>query len=130
METDEARALGAGGFEEVESPQNVGGDEIARAGDGTIHMRLGREVHDVGDLMLLKNAEDSLPITKIDFFKDVFGVLVGTPKIREVARVSEAIQIDQAVDAFGLKQQVNEIGADETGTAGDQKIHGGFRMRC
>jgi len=45
------------GFEQIEGADDVGGDEIARPGDGTVDMRFRREVHHVGDAVLLHDAQ-------------------------------------------------------------------------
>jgi hypothetical protein len=44
-------------------------------------------------------------------------------EVFQVARVSEAIEIDEAADVWFVNNMMNEIGTDEAGAAGDEEIH-------
>ena len=48
-------------FEQIERADDVRGNEIARPGNGTVHMRFRREVHDVRDGVLFDDAAASPP---------------------------------------------------------------------
>ena len=47
----------AAGFQQIERADDVGVDEIARPGDGAVHMRFRRQVHDMGDGVLLHDPQ-------------------------------------------------------------------------
>ena len=94
-------------------------NEIARPGDGTVHMRFRRQVHDVGDGVLLHDPQRRRLVAQIHLFKNVFRMLGNFFQIRQMARVSQAIQIDQLADARIVNDVMDEIRADEARAAGD-----------
>jgi hypothetical protein len=109
----------AAGFEEVEGADDVGLNEIAGAGDGTVNMGFGGEVQDMGDAVLLDQLEHGGLVAEVGFFEGVFGVMRDALEVFEVAGVREAIQVDQAPDFRAVNDVVDEVGADETGAACD-----------
>ena len=115
---------GAAGFEEVEGAVDVGGDEVAGAGDAAIDVGLCGEVHDVGDVMLADDAEDFVLVPQIDFFENVARMdVMNAGEVFEMAGIGEAVEIDEPGDLRPVDDVANEIGADESGAACDQKVH-------
>ena len=62
---------GAAGFQEVEGADDVGVDEIVRAGNRAIDVRFGRQVQHVRNGMLAHDAEHGGLVAQIDFFEDI-----------------------------------------------------------
>ncbi len=72
------------GFQQVKGAGDVGGDEIARPGDGTVHVRLRRQVHDVGDGVPLNHAQRGRLVAQINLLKNIFGRARNRLQIRQV----------------------------------------------
>ncbi len=116
--------MGAAGLQEVEGAVDVGGDEVAGAGDAAVHMTFCGKVHDVGDVMLTNDAEDFVFIAEIDLLEDVTWMdSVDTDEVFEMPGISEAVEIDQPSDFRLVDDMPDEVRADETSPACDQEIH-------
>ena len=114
----------AAGLKQVKGAVDVGGDEVAWAGDTAVHMRLGSKVHDVGDVMLADNAEDLVLVPQIDFFEDITRMdVVDAIKVFKMPRVGEAIEIDELRDFRLVDDMPDEVRADEACTACDEEVH-------
>ena len=107
----------AAGFEKIEGADDVGGDEVTGAADGTIDVRFGREMHHVGDLVIANDAADGLAVAEIHFFEDVIRSAFDIGEICEVTCVGEAIEINEAINCGLIDDVPDKIGADETGAA-------------
>lgn len=108
----------------MEGAVDVGGDEVAGAGDAAVHMTFSGEMHDVGDVMLADDAEDLVFVPQIDLFEGIAGMhAMDACEVFEMAGVGEAVEIDELRDLGLVDDMTDEIGADEARAAGDQKIH-------
>ena len=86
----------AAGFEQVEGADDVGVDEIARAGDGAVHVRFRRQVHDVRDGVLSRRPAGRRALSrKSTFSKTYFGMPGDLLQIFQLPGVGQAIEIDQ-----------------------------------
>src|SRR2546426_437325 len=103
----------------MERAEDVRVNEIARAADGTVHVRLGRQVQDVSDGVLLYDVEDGWLVAEIDPFEDVFGVTSDRFDVGHVPGISEAVEVDELGDLGAIDDMLDDIGPDETGAAGD-----------
>ena len=102
--------MSAAGFEEVEGSVDVGGDEVSGAGDATINVRLGGEVHDVGDVMLADDAKDFCFVAKVNLLEDIAWVnAMDAIEIFEMTGIGEAIEIDELRDPRLVNDLPNEI---------------------
>jgi hypothetical protein len=109
----------AAGFQKVEGADDVGLDEIAGAGDGAVNVGFGGEMQNMGDAVFLDQREDGGLVAKVGFFEGVFGMMGDAFEILQMARVRQAIQIDQTPDFRAVNDVMDEVGADETGAASD-----------
>ena len=66
-------------------------------------MGFGGQMQHMGDPMLLHHAEHGGLVAQVGFFKSVFGMMRHALQILQMARVGQAIQIDQTPD-FRLGQ--------------------------
>ena len=105
LRTCSSQPIFTAGFEQVEGADDVGGDEIRRAADGTIYVRFRCEVENVRDFMFDEDSADGREITQVHFLKDVFRVVIDSGEIREVTRVGEAIEVDEP----GYRRLVNDV---------------------
>ena len=107
------------GFEQIKRADDVRGDEIARPGDGTIHMRLRREVHGMRNAVLLDDAQRGNLVAQIYLLENVFLLAGNFFEVRQMSGVSEAVEIDQLRDVRLINNVMDKIRADEARAAGD-----------
>jgi hypothetical protein len=107
------------GFEKIESANDIGGDEVAGTGNRAIDMGFGGQVHDVGDGVALNDLEHGYFIADIDFLEGVFRMARDGIEIREVTGVGKAVEIDEVFDLRLSNDVVDDVRADEAGTAGN-----------
>jgi hypothetical protein len=93
----------------VEGPHDIGLDEIARAGDGTVHMGFRREVHHVGDDMVLHHCERGRFVAEVHPLKHIPGIGIRTGQVLQMPRVGEAVQIHDLVHTGLPQHEVDEV---------------------
>ena len=115
----EAVPVGAHGFEQAEGADDVGLDEIFRAVDAAVNVRLGRKIDDGAGLVLGEQPGDELEIADVALDEVVARVAAQGCEVFEVAGVGERVEVD---DGFiGLRQPVeDEVAADEARCASDK----------
>src|ERR1035441_8487997 len=113
----------AAGFEQIERAEDVGRDEIARPGDGTVHMRFRREVHDVRDGVVLHDLQRRRLVAQIHLCENVFWMRGNFLQILQAPGVSQAVEIDELCDARVVNDVMDKIRADEARAASNEKIH-------
>ncbi len=88
-------------------------------------MRLGCEIHDGVDVMLLEQTGHERFIADIAFLKNIARVGGEVGEIGRVARVSEEVEIDELAERRGAFSQTlaDEVAADESAAPGDKDIH-------
>src|SRR4030042_4080419 len=88
---------------------------------GPIHMRLGSEVDDTVDLLRVKQPFKQGGIPYIPMYKPVSLTMFTRPdlKISGVSGIGQGIEVDDAPIRFHAKGMKDEIGAYESGAAGD-----------
>ncbi len=87
-------------LQQIERAIDVRGDEIARPGDGPVHVRFRREVHDVRDGVLLDHPQRFGLVAQIHLLKNVFRMARDILQIFQTPGVSETVQIDEPGDAL------------------------------
>ena len=104
-----------------ECPLDVGPDELARAADGTVHMRFGSEMYQRIDLMFFKNRRNCLKITDIGLFKRI---PFAAPLFNDIGHIFRITGIGQLIQIHNLSRKIRflkkipyKIGADESGAA-------------
>ena len=110
----------AAGFEQIKSAEDIRRDEIARPGDGTVHMGFRREVHDVRDAVLFDNPQRGRLVTQINLLKNIFRMLGDRLQIFQSSRVSQAVEVDELGDFRIVNDVLDEIRADEARAAGNE----------
>ena len=109
---------GTRAVEHVNRAHHIGVGEDARVGDGAVHVRLGREIDDVVRVVLLEQRGDALGIANVDLLERIARVILDISKVLQVASVSQDVDIDDADVIVSLEHIQNEVGTDETSTAG------------
>ena len=91
--------------------------------DGTVDVGLGGEVDDVGDGVLSQEAGNEVGVADVTMHELVPCVGGEVGEVGRVACVGEFVQVHKGVDLGGddgiRQEQAGEVGADESGAAGD-----------
>jgi hypothetical protein len=103
------RPESAAGFQQIERAVDVGGDEIAGAGDGAIHVGFSGEVHHVGDVMFLHHLQRSGFIAQVYFLESIFGMVRDFFQVREMAGIGEAIQVHELGDLGTVDDVLDKV---------------------
>ena len=116
-------AVLAAGVEQHARADDVRLQEDLRILDGAIDMRLRREVDDDVRLLLLEDAVDRP--TVCDVHADELEVLLLHRPFKrlEIARIRQLVDADDAVTRMLLEHVVDEVRANEAGTAGHDNRH-------
>ena len=77
-------------------------------------------MQDMGDCVFAHDAPESVVVAEINFLEDIFGI-GDALEVREVARISEAIEIDEPFDLRLADNVMDEIRPDKARTAGDDE---------
>ncbi len=108
-------------FEHGEGPHHVGLDEGGGSLDAVVHVALSREMNDPADLVALQQVRDQLEILDIALHQLHLGKPLDLLGIRSVG---ELVEHHDAICWVLPRPAVDEIGADETGSAGDENGFG------
>ena len=101
--------------------EDVGADEVLRAADGAVDVRLGGEVDDgVGAAQRL--ADDG-GVADVAVHEGVAGVVLDVAQVLEVAGVGELVEVHDLDVVVPGEHVAHEVGADEPGAAGDHESH-------
>ena len=116
-------AVLAAGVEQHARADDVRLQEDLRILDGAVDMRLRREVDDDVRLLLLEDAVDRTAVC--DVRADELEVLLLHRILErlEVARIRQLVDADDVVTRMLLEHVVDEVRANEAGTAGHDDIH-------
>ena len=116
-------AVLAAGVEQYARADDVRLQENLRILDGAVDMRLRREVDDDVRLLLLEDTVDRTAVC--DVRADEFEVLLLHRRLErlEVARIRQLVDTDDAVTRMLLEHVVDEVRANEAGTAGHDNRH-------
>ncbi len=115
----------AGGLQQGEGPGDVGADELAGALDATVHVGLGGEVHHPVHGLLPKHPGHQVGVADVAPHEAVPGVVGEVGQVLGVARVGEAVEVDDPRPGPARQGEPHEVGADEAAAAGDEEcVHG------
>ena len=109
----------AAGFQEVEGAHHIGVHEITRAGDRAVHVGLGRQMHDVGDVVPLHDFEHGGLVAQIHLLEAVLWVTLRSREVLEAAGIGQAVEIDELGNLRPVDDMVNEVRADKARPARD-----------
>lgn len=97
----------------VRMHEGIGGEDAA------VDVRLGGEIDDSVDVVLLENAADGATVGDVGALEAIVLLVVDGQQIVTVAGVSQLIQHDDVVVGIGLDHIAREGAADEPRCAGD-----------
>ena len=116
-------AVLAAGVEQHARADDIRLQEDLRILDGAVDMRLRREVDDDVRLLLLEDAVDRLTVCDVRA-NELEVLLLHRPfKRLEVACIRQLVDADDAVTRMLLEHVVDEVRANEAGTAGHDNCH-------
>ena len=110
MEVDGRAVLGGSAhlLEEIEGAEDVGGDEIRRARDGTVHVGFGGEMHHRVEAPLIEEGPEGLIIANVRL-NQAITIGPGFGDIRQIGGVTgvgERIEIDHAPGELGGLEEI------------------------
>ena len=109
-------------FEQGERAFHIGLDERAGAVDAAVDMAFGGEVNHGARPVLREQAVEQRAVADVALHEHMARIAIECTQALAVAGVGECVEVDERL--AGLCQPVEyEIGADETGAAGDEN-HG------
>ena len=106
--------------------QGVGAEEATGVDDGVAVVRLGREVHDDVDGVVVQRALGQLLVADVALHEGELALDGG--QVVAVAGVGEQVVDDHLVARVVGQPVVHEVRADEPGAAGDEELHGDPRL--
>ena len=83
-------------------------------------MGFRRQVHDMGDLVLLHDPQRRGLVAEVHLLEGVFRMLRDQFQVRQMPGVSEAIQIDELRDGRLVNDVMDQVRPDESRAAGDE----------
>ena len=83
-------------------------------------MGLRRQMDHPVDMLLLHEGQYALEIADIHLDETVVGPVLDILEVREIARVSELVQVDDPVVRILVHEQPHDMAADEAGAAGNE----------
>src|SRR3982751_521461 len=104
-------------FEQIKCADDVGLNEIARTGDGRIHMRLGGQMKHVSNWMPIEDAEQRRLVPQIDLFENVFWGLIDSFEVLKMPGVGEAIEVHELLDFGPVNDVANHIRSNKPSAA-------------
>ena len=104
-----ADAVFAAGVHQYGGADDVGLQEDGGVFDGAVHMALRREVHNDIGVLLLKKRVHGLPVADIRLHKAEAGIIHNGRERREIARVGELVDADDAVVRVPVQHVKNEV---------------------
>ena len=108
----------AGGLEKRLGPEHVGADEALRGVNAAVHVGLGGKMEDHFDAL-----HAGFEIRVADVLAQQL-VPRGQPfQVLRVPGVGELVHVDDLIRRVRAEPIVDEIGADKTSSAGNQKFH-------
>ncbi|MCY1451930.1 hypothetical protein D9M71_688200 [compost metagenome] len=114
--------VGAHGFEQVESANDIGVDECLRAVDGAIDMGLGGKIENGAGLVLFEQVLDQGTVTDIALHEYMLRIARQAAEVIQVACIGQLVQIDYGFVGVGQPFQ-DEICPNEACTASYQDGH-------
>ncbi len=107
----------SGGLQHAEGAPQVGLDELGGPGDAAVHVALGGEVEELGDVVLLDEVPGQLQVLHIAHHQlDTFQPL----DLGAVGGIGQLVQHQDAICGMVAVPAVHQVGADEARAAGDE----------
>ena len=116
-------AVATAGIHEHRGADDVGIEEDGGVFNAAVDMAFGSKVDDSIGVLFFKEAVNPVTVTDVQLDKTEVGIVHNRLKGGKVAGIGELIQADDAIIRMCGKHVEDEVGADETGTTGDNDGH-------
>ena len=107
------------GLEQGERTHHVRLREGERVLDGAIDMAFSSEVDDAIDLLVLHELVERIEVADVHLHELVVRLALDVLEVREVARVSQLVEVDNFVLGVLVHEKANHVASDKACTAGD-----------
>ena len=84
-------------------------DKIARTGDGTVHVRFCRQMHDVRNGVFFDDSQHGGFVAQVHFLKNVFRMPGNFLQIFQMPGVGQAVEIDQPRNFRAVNDVMNHV---------------------
>ena len=105
-----------GCLKEGEGSHHIGAGEGERVLDGTVHMRLSRQVDDSVHLLLLHELVEGLEVADVHSDEPVIRLVLNVLEVLEVAGIGQLVEVYDPVVRVFVDEKSHYMTADEAGT--------------
>jgi hypothetical protein len=112
--------MGAADLQEMGHPGDIAVYEVVRVEQGTIDMGLCGKIEDPGDVMVVEEPGDELPIDDVAFREGKARILIGTDEVASTSGIGQLIEDDEALEPLQLEKVAGERRANEASPASEQ----------
>ena len=110
------------GLQEGQGAHHVGAGESEGVFDGAVNVALGGQMDDAGYLMFADDASHLLEVGNVGLDESVVGTVLDVLEVCEVAGIRQLVEVDDMVVGILVDKKSDNMGTDESGSAGDQYI--------
>ena len=83
-------------------------------------MRLGSEVDDIVEIVLLEQRSNQFLVADIALHEHMTGIPLHALQILKIACIGQLVEVDKQDVVIFLQHVVNKVGADKSGATSDQ----------
>ena len=116
-------AVFAAGIHQNRRPHDVSFKEKLRIFDRTIDVRFGRKVDDHVGMFFFKQFVNCFTIADVNLAETEVGIVHHRLERRQVARIRELVNADDAIIRMCLKHMEHEVAADEPRASCNNNVH-------
>jgi len=111
------------GLQKIEGALYVRSEERAWFGDAAVDMALRGEMHHQLRSMSLEDGHQRAMICHVNLLERVVPRVDDGCEIRRTRGVSESVSVDEVMAGELRHEEIEKVGTDESGTAGDENSH-------
>ena len=116
-------AVFAAGIHQNRRPHDVRFKEKLRIFDRTIDVRFGRKVDNHVGMFFFKQFVNCFTIADVNLAETEVGIVHHRLERRQIARIRELVNADDAIIRMCLKHMEHEVAADEPRAACNNNVH-------
>jgi hypothetical protein len=115
----EFRPISSRLLQQAEGAIHIGTHKIVRPMDGTVHMTLGREVHDGTRTAASQKIAHQFSVSDVSMYEGVPRIGRNRYQIAEIPGVGKLVKIHHR-SSIGREPLQNEVGTNKAGSSGHQ----------
>ena len=115
-----------GSLQQAQGTHNIGTGKGKGILDGTVNVRLGCQVNDTVDLLVLHKLVEGIKIADVHPDKLIVRLILNILEVCQITRIGQFIQVDDVVLGILVDKESYNVGADEACTTSDNDIFHDF----